>query len=512
MPCCTADQAASLWVVSNRQAVSPPANDQNSEHVALTTSEINRAMGITDNIPESSYGSVNSELLEKETTTSMLTLTGIQNSKNGVANPNSLLSIRHRSHRLPKPALTPEHHTSIIIHAAESTLVVVPMADLIFISLVNLAQAPMAVAPPTACVNRRSIHCKRANTPHRKRGGWSKNDNTSAQHKHLASTVMLCRHSASTCNNILLDGASSETEPCPRQCTHHQWKHGGRIPSRSQTGMPGGKKRKQYRDYAVMCLPSRQSSEQEYCSLTLKGELEEVIGHERERHQTREAGLNWQLIFYPEDNFWSQVLLTLTKMCIFLVYVRLESKLGQTPKRRSKRSKQPRRDTWRNTPRRGNKQRTKPWCLLPTSPSPIEAQKENVPRAPRAYNVTETAGNETQQQPTSEEKGTKCGRNTCFDTNCCASAVLGFLSHCACRHPSHPEVRCKNCGCVWRAPYIQRERIEAEKAPRCCSPLGTSGRSEGLEESKMPKRINKPTPRHGSCEVEILYKFGFLCQ
>ena len=201
---------------------------------------------------------------------SPLTSTGTQNSKNGVANPNSLLSKRHRSHRLRKPALTPEHHT-IIIHAAESTLVVVPMADLIFISLVNLAQAPMAIASPTACMNRRSIHYKRANTPHRKRGSWSKNDNTSAQHKHLAYTVMLCRHSASTCNNILLDGASSETEPCPKQCTHHQWKHGGRIPARSHTGMPESKKKKQYRDHAVMCLPSRQSSEQEYCSLTAKG-------------------------------------------------------------------------------------------------------------------------------------------------------------------------------------------------------------------------------------------------
>ena len=115
--------------------MTPPANDKSSEPVALTASEINRAMGITKNIPESSFGSVNSELLEKETTTSMLTSTGIQNSKNGVANPNSLLPQRHRSHRLRKPALTPEHHSSIIIHAAESTLVVVPMADLIFITV-----------------------------------------------------------------------------------------------------------------------------------------------------------------------------------------------------------------------------------------------------------------------------------------------------------------------------------------------------------------------------------------
>ena len=45
-------------------------------------------MGITDNIPESSFGTVNSELtasdpllLENETTTSMLTSTGIQNPK-----------------------------------------------------------------------------------------------------------------------------------------------------------------------------------------------------------------------------------------------------------------------------------------------------------------------------------------------------------------------------------------------------------------------------------------------
>ena len=61
---------------------------QSSESVALTASEPNRAMGITDNIPESSFGTVNSELtasdpllLENETTTSMLTSTGIQNSK-----------------------------------------------------------------------------------------------------------------------------------------------------------------------------------------------------------------------------------------------------------------------------------------------------------------------------------------------------------------------------------------------------------------------------------------------
>ena len=32
-------------------------------------------------------------------------------------------------------ALTPEHHSFIIIHAEESTLVVVPMADLIFITV-----------------------------------------------------------------------------------------------------------------------------------------------------------------------------------------------------------------------------------------------------------------------------------------------------------------------------------------------------------------------------------------
>ena len=32
-------------------------------------------------------------------------------------------------------ALTPEHHSFILVHAEESTLVVVPMADLIFITV-----------------------------------------------------------------------------------------------------------------------------------------------------------------------------------------------------------------------------------------------------------------------------------------------------------------------------------------------------------------------------------------
>ena len=85
-----------------RQAVSPPANDKSSEPVALTASEINRAMGIIKNIPESSFGSVNSELLEKEITTSMLTSTGIQNSKNDVANPNSLLPKKAQEPQAPK--------------------------------------------------------------------------------------------------------------------------------------------------------------------------------------------------------------------------------------------------------------------------------------------------------------------------------------------------------------------------------------------------------------------------
>ena len=43
--------------------MSPPANDKSSEPVALTDFEINRALSITDNIPESSFGTVNSKLI-----------------------------------------------------------------------------------------------------------------------------------------------------------------------------------------------------------------------------------------------------------------------------------------------------------------------------------------------------------------------------------------------------------------------------------------------------------------
>ena len=43
--------------------MSPPANDTSSEPVALTALEINGALGITDNIPESSFGTVNSKLI-----------------------------------------------------------------------------------------------------------------------------------------------------------------------------------------------------------------------------------------------------------------------------------------------------------------------------------------------------------------------------------------------------------------------------------------------------------------
>ena len=44
--------------------------------------------------------------------------------------------------------------------------------------------------------------------------------------------------------------------------------------------------------------------------------------------------------------------------------------------------------------------------------------------------------------------------------------------------------------------------MEAGKAPRCCSPLGTSGGSEGLEDSDLPKGLTGkskdmgPTGRH----------------
>ena len=44
---------------SGRQAVSPPANDKSSEPVTLTASKPIRAMGTTDNISVSSFGTVN---------------------------------------------------------------------------------------------------------------------------------------------------------------------------------------------------------------------------------------------------------------------------------------------------------------------------------------------------------------------------------------------------------------------------------------------------------------------
>ena len=64
-----------------------------------------------DNIPESSFGTVNSELTasdsllqKKKKTTSILTSTGVQNSKTRCVS--SLLHERHRNHRLNRPVGT----------------------------------------------------------------------------------------------------------------------------------------------------------------------------------------------------------------------------------------------------------------------------------------------------------------------------------------------------------------------------------------------------------------------
>ena len=52
-------------------------------------------------------------------------------------------------------------------------------------------------------------------------------------------------------------------------------------------------------------------------------------------------------------------------------------------------------------------------------------------------------------------------------------------------HPFHPLVRRNIGGCALRVPCLPRERVEAGRAPRCCSSLGTSGDSENLEKSNL---------------------------
>ena len=45
-------------------------------------------------------------------------------------------------------------------------------------------------------------------------------------------------------------------------------------------------------------------------------------------------------------------------------------------------------------------------------------------------------------------------------------------------HPSHPVVHCNFCGCVWRVPCLQRERIVAGRATRLSPSLPKSQRKK----------------------------------